>query len=258
MDNGSRKSGPPEEYGENTTYLMDSLFNPELVNQKVLEAFANRDFDYYFASLSCADRPTKLVELASALTDPEFWHFVRKFWTANCIEHGWASAKLFHLLLSERGSRETLMKPHEHEILKSLPAALTIYRGCATKDRFLGFSWTLNEEIARKRAVALDGGWEGFVVRGECEKKDIVAFFQAGGLNEEEVVIKPENVSNVKYRTAKLKVFEEQFRKARWRTYPQKRQKSAPYDKCTFNNTLARQDSRKDSSHFRLIRQLEK
>jgi hypothetical protein len=193
--------GPPSEYGHDAEFVMDSLFNRECLNKNIEDAFNRRNFHYWIASIPGKERPKRLMEIAPKLTDKEFWFLVRKLWTADSSGGNCDLAELLQLLKCDREHREHLMLPHEHDMLSSLDSTLTVYRG-SKSGKVPQWSWTLDENIARKRACDVAGETGGIIMQGKCQKTDVIAFFQAGGLNELEIVIAPENVIDLEIRQA--------------------------------------------------------
>lgn len=83
--------------------------------------------------------------------------------------------------------------------IDKLQSKMVIYRGireregCVNEDN-LGYSWTLDKNVARKFATG-DGQCCGYIYKGEIEQDKVVAYFNARW--EEEIMVFPSDIKNI-------------------------------------------------------------
>ena len=82
-----------------------------------------------------------------------------------------------------------MMDRDERGALRVMSDSLRIFRGC-TGDNEDGLSWTIDPK--RAEFFAKRFGRDGYVIEGQCQKSDIIAFFT--GRQESEIVILPGDV----------------------------------------------------------------
>lgn len=135
--------------------------------------------------------------MAPYLDDVPYWWFLAATWL-----HGgdWCGSYYHRLFLgmfsSPRPFRHCLMTPPERAALRNLPERVTVYRGYGGEEVPAGISWTLDpttaEQFAQDFAHAFPGTGPARVVKGTCNRWDIICYFNGRG--EEEIVVDPERV----------------------------------------------------------------
>ena len=134
-----------------------------------------------------------LILILNMLNEKEFNNHLRWIWTSTEYPHQNNSKDL--LMLFKKSNQNLIMKEEEKNILSYLPNVVTIYRGTqSNKAKIRGFSWTLDKEKAFwfSKRFKLNGR----VYQAEISKWDI--FFYNNGRLEEEVVVNPYKLKNVK------------------------------------------------------------
>lgn len=91
-------------------------------------------------------------------------------------------------------NKKCLMDEEELEYYNNLPDTMTVYRGVAKGRVRYGLSWTDDKEVALWFAKRFRGS--NYVLQGEAKKEDVLAYFN--GRNEQELVIHPSNIKNIK------------------------------------------------------------
>lgn len=126
-------------------------------------------------------RSQELDLLAPRMTDPEYWGLIATVWVDQENPEDYPVEWLARFL-ANRGHREHLMKPAEHQALAALPEVVEIYRGGPDTT---GFSWTTDPEVARffaRRWSASDPIW-----RSSVRREHIYAYWL--GRSESEVLV---------------------------------------------------------------------
>ena len=134
-----------------------------------------------------------LILISDLLSEKNFNKHLRWIWTSTEYPHQNRSKDL--LKLFEKSNRELIMNKKEKDVFKALSDVVAIYRGTqSNKAKIRGFSWTLDKEKAIwfSKRFKLNGK----VYQAEILKWDI--FFYNNGRSEEEVVVNPYKLKNVK------------------------------------------------------------
>jgi hypothetical protein len=161
------------------------------------------DFKAYLWSFGGHERFKPFLEIEHLLSDKQYWKCVALVWS-NIEVSSPNQREWLRLFESKRPHRELLISAAERRALAAMPDTLRIYRGYAKGRARRGISWTLSERRAHKfanyaigpRRALLCGhksGGFGMVAPGQCHKRDVLAYFN--GRREQEIVIRPENVS---------------------------------------------------------------
>ena len=110
-------------------------------------------------------------------------------------ENLWQLHKVIKRLIARKGDwKQYLMTDEEKKVFESLPSLVTLYRGCKLCN-IKGFSWTTNIEKAKwySRRNPFAGG---LVMKGVCNKTDLLAYWNRRG--EDEIFVDPYYVDNIK------------------------------------------------------------
>lgn len=172
---------------------MNPRYNATLkFKRKILaEAYAAKDWYSYIRITERPWRATALLEVASEMSDTEYWQQVAHVWidTENMWE--WADS-IEEIMHADRPCREAMMEDDDRERLDELPNQITVYRGHQDKNQE-GWSWTTNQERACWFAHRF-GNKDSYraVTTGTVDKGDVIASFLARG--EDELVIDPDDV----------------------------------------------------------------
>jgi len=129
-----------------------------------------------------------LKHFSQSLSDRDFWRILGEQYTMCNPRLGSISNEYFKLLKSKRPERNALMNKSELNIYTNLPSLVKVYRGMSEEEyqcKNYGYSWTLNEEIAKFFANKFYSH-EGTVTSLTVSQKRIIAYFNE---REEEEVI---------------------------------------------------------------------
>jgi hypothetical protein len=176
------------------------------------EKLRARDYKGYLNLFGRENPLPAFLKIEHLISDEQYWTYLNDIW---CLLEISAPdlAEWLRLFTSPRPHRELLMSGAERARLAAMPETLTIYRGYAKRRGRSGLSWTLSKDKARWFAeYATCGGRRyhfcghrsggiGMIVRGQCRKGDVLAYFE----KEQEIVIDPRNVSAMRSRPALLK-----------------------------------------------------
>lgn len=212
-------------------YIFDLLLKGEAyVEEKKKYALSIGDWDYYFESFSGLNRFRELEKHQHRLTDAQYWKLLAKYWTRDGYFK--QDAELFRrLFLCKRPNHELLMMASEREIFNGLSDEIEIFRGFGEKGILEGWSWTLQEKIAVKFGTQAD---KGFVVRGTCQKRDVIAYFEeANNRKDCEILIPFERVSLKSWRHAMGNGVEDFFEKAPWNPWTISESSLFPWMRCS-------------------------
>lgn len=135
------------------------------------------------------------IEWQALLPDVLYFPLLREVMT---VSHSSFCLEVFRRLLSPpnrdlQKRAQLMMKGDEQDFLNALPLNIRIFRG-AGQEKTEGFSWTLDEEIAKKFASRHSGN--SVLMEGRCEKSKVIAYF--GTRNESEILVDPFDVKIVK------------------------------------------------------------
>jgi len=133
------------------------------------------------------ERPYRLEAFemyADRFSDEQYWSTLADVWTDT--ENAWQYRKRWvKLYQSKRPARHALMDADEYTKYQSLPAIVTIYRGCQEGINENGLSWTLDKSKAQWFATRF--AKEGIVIEKSIPKEQIIAYYSGRG--EEEVIV---------------------------------------------------------------------
>lgn len=135
------------------------------------------------------------IEWQALLSDALYFPLLREVMT---VSHSSFCLEVFRRLLSPpkrdlQKRAELMMNGDEQDFLNALPLNIRIFRG-AGQEKTEGFSWTLDEEVAKKFASRHVGN--SVVIEGRCEKSKVIAYFATR--EESEILIDPLDVEIVK------------------------------------------------------------
>jgi hypothetical protein len=75
----------------------------------------------------------------------EFWHLIHAFWSSCDTTWDWQDD--LQILFYEYGNGTRYFKKEQREFYKSLPKAVSLFRGCSSS-RVMGVSWTTDFKVA--------------------------------------------------------------------------------------------------------------
>lgn len=167
--------------------------------EQIKEAIAEGNWSRY---IFLHERPYRFQALFDAigrgLTEKpkDYWRMVGQVWTdsENIHQHLREWIKVWSMPVP---NRELVMDEEERSALAAMPEQITVYRGVMAKRFQQGLSWTLDKDRAQWFAnrFAHDGR-KPHVYEGVVAKSDVLAHFL--GRNEDEIVVLPRNVKNIK------------------------------------------------------------
>lgn len=144
-----------------------------------------------------AQRFVAYCELLDDLGDVETAQLFAVTWVGSegCFTREQIDA-IFRSFEPRRITRDELMTPNEQAVFRSLPATITIFRGCQESTRD-GISWTLSLKTAKtfaERASGESPDGEGIVIRARCLKTQVKAYFD-DEQHEQEIIVLPDAVT---------------------------------------------------------------
>ena len=174
---------------------MNSLCNEQLkARKKVLERhLQEKDWESYVFTHERPYRIEMLALIVDLMSDQDFGKLFPLVLMDS--ENHWQLHKVIKKLLARKGDwKQYLMTDEEKKVFESLPSLVTLYRGCKIFN-IKGFSWTINIEKAKwySRRCTSAGG---LVMKGVCNKSDLLAYWNRRG--EDEIFVDPYYVDNIK------------------------------------------------------------
>jgi hypothetical protein len=172
----------------------------EQKRERLKQAVAEQDWSL---ALMLHEKPSRLgalMEFASKMSDEEYWKELGDIWCQieNPSRYLVMLPSLFIPKTRGTSKRHLLMDDQERAAFDSLPAKLTIYRGCAESNS-LGYSWSFEREqgewFARRCGLNTRNKSGALLLIGECQKVDVIAHFTRR--NEAEIMINPDDVKIV-------------------------------------------------------------
>lgn len=178
----------------------NALVNRQYEQKKkaVEESFAEKNWNRYLVMHERPHRPTALADIASEMSDEDYWQNVGWVWSDS--ENIRELKFVWSLLLgSRRPKREQIMDEKDRLALANMPDELTIYRGCAIEDT-QGLSWTLDREraewFAERNHNLSDQDTE--VKVATVQKSDVIAYITRR--NEEEIIVNPKSIKSFRFK----------------------------------------------------------
>ena len=151
-------------------------------------------------ALQFANSYTRMSALLALSSAPDFWPLMRDGWSC-CDNIGRYAPRLTRILERERKNRgfpiNAAMDDVAMLLYASLPAMVTIWRGCYPKNR-RGLSWTLDRTIAARFPLLLryrQFDAEPLLLEATIRRNDIA--FVVVDRDEQEVVALPSAISIV-------------------------------------------------------------
>jgi hypothetical protein len=89
------------------------------------------------------------MALRPFVKEPEWFRTLGEQWSCCDNISLWPRLELVRILMAGRAHWPLMMDDHERARWSSLPAKVTVYRGCGPINR-MGFSWSLNRETASR------------------------------------------------------------------------------------------------------------
>lgn len=133
------------------------------------------------------------------MTDAEYFPTARHLWANS---EGAFTEEQFDAVFINHGRtppRTGFMNAAEAAALSALPNPFPVYRGCQV-ETMNGISWTTSMNVAEtfaNRAIDEAPDGKGLVLQGTCSKVAVIAYFDAAGLHEAEVLVKASRVLKV-------------------------------------------------------------
>lgn len=95
----------------------------------------------------------------------------------------------------KKANMQYLMSEEDREFYDNLPdGPITVYRGVGQGREPYGLSWTINEDTARWFANRWKNP-DAYMFKGQCYKKDVLAYFNSRG--EDELVVSVKDIINI-------------------------------------------------------------
>jgi hypothetical protein len=162
------------------------------IAEKIAEYRRQKDWNFFFTSIDGHEQQEAFLEVYEEMSPRDYWKYLGEIIQEESIYND----ELKKLLTNENKDlslRGLLMSDKDKEIYHTLPPNLLIYRGANESAPDQGWSWSLSEKIAHFFANRFH---KGVVIKGECERKDVIAYF--GVRNEQEILIPFNKVKNIR------------------------------------------------------------
>lgn len=183
--------------------LVYSMFHHSMLNRAVNRSLESKRAclaEYYAEHnwrgiILAHERPYRLdalLEVASNVTDAEWWELVAYVWmdSENIRQNPdeWDA-----ILRSDRPERHAMMDEADHAAFDMLPAVIAVYQGC-TDERDDGWSWSTDPHKAKWFAdrFAMMESAEPRLRSALVDKSDVTAYLTDRG--ESEILVAPEFV----------------------------------------------------------------
>lgn len=130
------------------------------------------------------ERPYRVeafIKIADKLSNTDYWRLLSDVWIDTENQYAYVN-EWKKLLSSKRSNRHYMMTEEEDNTLRSLPAQVTIYRGCQKGINEDGLSWTLDKSKAEFFANRFSK--KGIILERTVSKNDIVAILLGRGESE--------------------------------------------------------------------------
>ncbi|MFA5259039.1 MAG: hypothetical protein WC402_03100 [Candidatus Pacearchaeota archaeon] len=152
-----------------------------------------KDIDDIFMQVNKPYRLTFLYLIKDFLTEEEFNSMMKDCWVMT--EYPNQEGMGILLKLFDKSKKELLMTKEELDKFNSLPQVIIIYRGLQDKKaKIRALSWTLSKD----KAMWFASRWKNKnnVYQADINKEDV--FMYTNDRNEDEVVINPTKLNNIK------------------------------------------------------------
>jgi hypothetical protein len=136
------------------------------------------------------ERPYRLNAFVNSvypyLKDHHYWDILGSIWTDTM--NSWQNHDIWEMLWeNDIPGREFCMKENDREFYNNLPDKIVAYRGVCENKNVFGFSWSLDNKVARKFSRMYSRN--GSVYQTTITKKNVFAYFSSR--NEAEIVVRP-------------------------------------------------------------------
>lgn len=132
------------------------------------------------------------LQIASDLTDEEYWRVLRYVWVDTENPHEWDDIRDLFFDEQRRDTRALFMTDEERAQLAAMGDEITVYRGFCMPGAEEGWSWTIDRERAEWFARRFAHRGEAQLAIGTIRKADVVAYLTDRG--EDEIVADPDDV----------------------------------------------------------------
>lgn len=142
-------------------------------------------------------RPLLFKLCADDLSDEDYAQMLAEVWTGTENPNQDANVSIPQWIkLFKKADKQYLMDDDERKFYDSLPddEPITVYRGVGQGREPYGLSWTVNEKTARWFANRWHNP-DAYMFKGQCFKKDVLAYFNGRG--EDELVVSVKNIINM-------------------------------------------------------------
>jgi hypothetical protein len=182
---------------EDPTVVKELYLRKKALRDEFLKEVRFRPMRY----LGLIEKPYRLDALyrvRNKIGDAQYWRGLAYVWTImEKLHHN--KPKWLRLFRSDRRYRALMMNRDERKEFALLPDTLKIYRGYQHgryRNR-LGLSWTVSLKTATWFAYRFPQNGKPTVICGECRKEDVFCYLN--DRNEEEIVIDPAMVADIRY-----------------------------------------------------------
>lgn len=173
-------------YLENFNYFINRQYEQKLNALKTYKE--NKNWEQYIFMYEKPYRIQMFNLIKKQLSDKDYWKILGEIWINS--ENIWQNKNIWKTCFSsKRKNKQCLMIESELDDFNKLDNEINIYRGCQNKNKD-GFSWTLDYNKAKWFSNRFEKF--GNILSGQCNKKDIIAYFSRR--NEEEIVVLPKHV----------------------------------------------------------------
>ena len=166
----------------------NALVNKQLEYRKkeAKELLEKKD---YFSFVFIHEKPHRMnafIEVKNNLSDKEYWEMALAVWTNS--DNIWQNRDTWKKLLKDKKRIDTkhlFMSEDDRKVFDKLPETITVYRGYHENRNEFGYSYTLNESIAKR--FSKGHKLVGKVYIRTVNKSEVFAY--TNERNEQEVII---------------------------------------------------------------------
>ncbi len=174
-----------------TLESVDIIEGKLIVAKQIAEYYQQKNWRLFFISLDGHERQEAFVDVYKEMPPQDYWKYLGKVIQGECLFND-ELKKLLTNTGMDLSLRHLMMLEDDKEILDKLPDTFSIYRGADEGTPGQGWSWSLSKRVALFFAKRFE---KGIVIKGECAKKDVIAYFD--DRKEQEIVIPYNKVKNI-------------------------------------------------------------